>query len=57
MAFGNGYAHRIYTEQEDFKTVLSKYYTYVKANFTGNAANALDKLIINDTPIAQYLGN
>ncbi len=55
MAFGNGYAHKIYTEQEDFKAVLSKYYDYVKANFTGNAANALDKLVINDMPIAQYL--
>ncbi|MBO5904711.1 MAG: leucine-rich repeat protein, partial [Clostridia bacterium] len=57
MAFGNGYAHKIYTEQEDFKAVLQKYYDYVKASFTGNAANALDKLIINDMPIAQYLAS
>ena len=57
MAFGNGYAHKIYTEQESFKGVLQKYYDYVKANFTGNAANALDKLIINDMPIAQYLAS
>ena len=57
MAFGNGYAHKIYTEQESFKGVLQKYYDYVKASFTGNAANALDKLIINDMPIAQYLAS
>ena len=56
MVFGNGYAHKVYVEDTaEFKAALKSYYEYVIANFTGTAAQTLDKVTINDKTVQEYI--
>ena len=57
MALGNGRSYKFYTESAGFKAVLQAYYTHVTTQFTGSAAQALDKITVNDKSLTDYLAS